>query len=183
MDPVNFIGFIIIIIFIIYLYKLIQNGPYIQRKSNKYRIKIWRKKFEPDFLVIKKGDTISWKNYDIIRHTVYTNLPNIPNSQVLEPDREFDYTFTMSGKFTFQSSLYKTHEPMNIIVKNVTEGNSFINSFKNNFQIMYNNIFLYTPKIMNYINNLIYNVKKSVIKKKNSVTKTTNTIKKKNSKK
>ena len=155
MNELNFIGLFICIIFLAYLYKLIQTGPYIQRKSNKYRIKILRKHFSPKILAINRGDTVSWKNYDIIRHTVETKNPNISNSQVLEPDREFDHTFTMAGKFTFQSSLYKNHKPMNIIVKNVTEGTSFINSFKNNFQMMKNNINLFKPKIINYIKNLL----------------------------
>lgn len=162
MDGLNLIGLFITILFLTYIYQLMLSGPYIQRKSNKYRIKIYRKQFKPKFLNINRGDTVSWKNYDIIRHSITSKYPTIPNSPVLEPDVEFDHTFTSAGKYTFKSSFYNGHEPLNIRVRDVAKGNEFMNNVGNNFQITVNNIKLWISHRFASINKLFTILRKKL---------------------
>jgi len=139
-DELNLLGIVIIIFFIIYLYKLVQDGPYIHKTSQKHLILINRKVFKPKGISIKRGDTVIWSNNDVIRHTVMTKNPNIPNSNVLLPDKDWSHTFSQIGSFTFRSSLYKEHKSMIVKVEDVKKGSEFINSITNENQILMNNV-------------------------------------------
>jgi len=118
------LGVICIILFILYLIKVLKNGPYITNfgKGDSSRIHIIKIKkanlvskfgnailsqFNPSNINIKMGDTVKFINTDVLRHTVEIGNENLPNSNILQPGDEFNLTINQENDIPFRSSLYK----------------------------------------------------------------------------
>ena len=81
----NYFGYLFLMIFIMFLFRMINEGPFIFEKGIKHFVNITDLAFDVKELQIKQGDTVVWTNYDQIRHTV-TNDEDIVNSGILFPD-------------------------------------------------------------------------------------------------
>ena len=118
------LGVICIILFILYLIKVLKNGPYITNfgKGDSSRFHIIKIKkanlvtkfgnailsqFDPSNISIKMGDTVKFINKDVLRHTVEIGNENLPNSNILQPGDEFNVTINQEDDIPFRSSLYK----------------------------------------------------------------------------
>jgi len=118
------LGVICIILFILYLIKVLKNGPYITNfgKGDSSRVHIIKIKkanlvtkfgnailsqFNPSNINIKMGDTVKFINKDVLRHTVEIGNENLPNSNILQPGDEFNVTINQEDDIPFRSSLYK----------------------------------------------------------------------------
>ena len=118
------LGVICIILFILYLIKVLKNGPYITNfgKGDSSRVHIIKinkanlvtkfgnailSQFNPSNINIKMGDTVKFINKDVLRHTVEIGNENLPNSNILQPGDEFNVTINQEDDIPFRSSLYK----------------------------------------------------------------------------
>ena len=118
------LGVICIIFFILYLIKVLKNGPYIMNfgKGDSSRVHIIKIKkanlvtkfgnailsqFDPSNINIKMGDTVKFINEDVLRHTVEIGNENIPNSNILQSGDEFNVIINQEDDIPFRSSLYK----------------------------------------------------------------------------
>ena len=118
------LGVICIILFILYLIKVLKNGPYITNfgKGDSSRVHIIKinkanlvtkfgnailSQFNPSNINIKMGDTVKFINEDVLRHTVEIGNENIPNSNILQSGDEFNVTINQEDDIPFRSSLYK----------------------------------------------------------------------------
>jgi len=118
------LGVICIILFILYLIKVLKNGPYITNfgKGDSSRVHIIKIKkanlvtkfgnailsqFDPSNISIKMGDTVKFINKDVLRHTVEIGNENLPNSNILQSGDEFNVTINQEDDIPFRSSLYK----------------------------------------------------------------------------
>ena len=118
------LGVICIILFILYLIKVLKNGPYITNfsKGDSSRVHIIKinkanlvtkfgkailSQFNPSNINIKMGDTVKFINKDVLRHTVEIGNENLPNSKILQPGDEFNVTINQEDDIPFRSSLYK----------------------------------------------------------------------------
>lgn len=61
--------------------------------------------FVPASIVINTGDTVIWRNTDVLNHTVTAGNPCSPNGQfnsgVMDPDAEFSFTFNTVGDYNY----------------------------------------------------------------------------------
>jgi plastocyanin len=118
------LGVICIILFILYLIKVLKNGPYITNfsKGDSSRVHVIKinkanlvtkfgkailSQFNPSNINIKMGDTVKFINNDVLRHTVEIANENLPNSNILQPGDEFNVTINQEDDIPFRSSLYK----------------------------------------------------------------------------
>ena len=123
MDGLQILGILCIIIFILYLIKVIKSGPYIVNfgKGDTTRIrkiiitsanlisnkgKSIMSKFVPNIVQINMGDTVTFINKDKLRHSVEIINPNLHNSKILEINDKFSITIDQEGRIPFRSSLY-----------------------------------------------------------------------------
>lgn len=121
----NFFGYLVAIIFILFLFRMINEGPFIFERGVKHFINIKDLAFDVNKIKIKQGDTITWTNYDQIRHTVITDDPLINNSNILYEFDTYTYTFRRTGEFIFQSSFYNNMTHMTVIVEQPIRGKQF----------------------------------------------------------
>jgi len=70
--------------------------------------------FEPNNLVIKLGDTVTWTNQDSLNHIVasnphpvHTDLPGF-ESGTLRPGDSYTYTFNKEGAWSYHCHLHST---------------------------------------------------------------------------
>ncbi|SRR5258708_27587165 len=80
-----------------------------------HAVQISDKTFQPDKLVIKVGERVTWKNADTTDHTV-TDIgrPSKPGIQsrsefdsgVLKPGQTWSYTFTKEGNFQYHCTIH-----------------------------------------------------------------------------
>jgi len=78
-------------------------------------VQISDKAFQPDKLVIKVGDRVTWKNGDFSDHTV-TDIgrPSEPGTQsksefdsgVLKPGQAWSHEFTQEGNFQYHCTIH-----------------------------------------------------------------------------
>lgn len=129
---ITYFGYLILIIFIIFLLHMIKEGPFIFQTGTKYFIPITDLNFDVNNITIKKGDTIEFVNYDQIRHTVITDDQIIKNSDLLFQYDIYKHTFRREGIFTFKSSLYKNMDPIIVTVEETPKGRSFYNEIFSN---------------------------------------------------
>jgi len=137
------LGVICIIIFILYLIKVLKNGPYITNfnKNDASRIHIIKinkanlvtkfgkailSQFHPINININMGDTVKFINNDVLRHTVEIGNENIPNSNILQPGDEFNITIDKEDDIPFRSSLYENMQRGLIEVIPRKKGSDFI---------------------------------------------------------
>ena len=66
--------------------------------------------FEPTTIKIAVGDTVTWTNEDIVRHTVTSGIPGEPDGQFDHPldaeGAQASVTFDEAGTFTFYCELH-----------------------------------------------------------------------------
>ncbi|MFI5268550.1 MAG: cupredoxin domain-containing protein, partial [Chloroflexota bacterium] len=56
--------------------------------------------FQPAVITVSTGTTVTWTNKDIEQHTV-TARDKAFNSDVINSDKTFTYTFTKAGSFEY----------------------------------------------------------------------------------
>lgn len=64
-------------------------------------------KFIPDFITIKKGDSVTWTNSDNVVHTVKSVTGEI-DSGIIAPGKEYKYEFNISGPYEYYCSVHST---------------------------------------------------------------------------
>lgn len=123
MDGLHILGILCIIIFILYLIKVVKSGPYIVNfgKGDTTRIKkiiitsanlISNKgksimsKFVPNIVQINMGDTVTFINKDKLRHSIEIINSNLHNSKILKINDQFSITIDQEGRIPFRTSLY-----------------------------------------------------------------------------
>jgi hypothetical protein len=57
--------------------------------------------FQPAEMTIGRGTTVLWRNTDNVAHTVTSAAPGLFNSDWLEPEETFSFTFTQRGRYTY----------------------------------------------------------------------------------
>jgi plastocyanin len=122
-NGLNIIGLGCIFTFILYLVKVLKQGPYITHfgKGDTSRIKrvyimpdnkvtpngkAILSKFKPKIINIRKGDTVEFINDDKIRHAIEIGNDKVHNSDVLFPGGSFKITIEEDGSIVYRSSLY-----------------------------------------------------------------------------
>ena len=150
----DFFGYLILIIFIIFLLQMIKEGPFIFQTGKRYFIDIKDIQFNINKLYIKKGDTLEIINYDQFRHSIVTKDNIIPNSGLLYQYDRYSHTFNRNGTFIFSSSLYNKMEDLIIIVEEPIKGNNYYNEIKSNLR---NTIIKISSNIFNYVSSLFFN--------------------------
>lgn len=79
-------------------------------------VQISGKQFQPGRIEIRAGEKVTWKNYDLVDHTVTAKTkPALPDAQgkplfdsgVLKPGDAFSYTFEREGTFEYECTLHK----------------------------------------------------------------------------
>ena len=68
-------------------------------------VKIDNFTFNPQQIVVKAGDTVTWVNHDDIPHTV-TSKTMAFRSKAMDTDDKFSFTFATPGKFDYFCSLH-----------------------------------------------------------------------------
>lgn len=150
-------GKIIFIAFIFFLVEMIKKGPFIFQTGKKYFINILDLEFDQKSLDIKTGDTVVWTNYDLIRHTVINNFPDIPNSNILFPFDKYEHTFNRPGVVQFKSSLYDNMRNMSINIEQTIKRDSY---YKQLFSNIFDFIKEFSKSIWMYI---LFHFKKTFI--------------------
>ena len=150
----EFFGYIILLMFVIFMLQMINEGPFIFKSGNIHYVNIKEMKFDIEKLVIKKGDTVVWTNYDQFRHTVINDSPSINKSDILYEYDKYMHTFNSTDTIKLRSSLYKNMPEMIIYVQDITKGKSFYNEIINNISIFIKKIistFIFHIKNINLI--------------------------------
>lgn len=158
MDSMNFLGYVIIMIFILYLFTRIKKGPFIFLTADKHIVFIKDFEFIPNKLEINVGDTVFWINKDQVRHTVISDNDFIPNSDIILYNEDFQHTFNNTGNYMFGSSLYDKVKSMEIIVneKKELKDEMFFNTIISNLSIIFQFllkkpfVFIYDIITLNY---------------------------------
>ena len=70
-----------------------------------YNVSIKNFAFDVATLNIRKGDTVMWKNYDSMAHTV-TSTTLGPNSVNIGKNETYSFTFTTTGVFPYHCKLH-----------------------------------------------------------------------------
>ena len=110
----NFYKFLIIIIFLIYLYNRLNQGPYISQSGKYWEVIIQNHNFDKSSLNINKGDVVEFINQDQIRHTIKTNNMNIQNSPILFQNDTWQFKLETDNDVIFESSLYSNMNKITI---------------------------------------------------------------------
>lgn len=118
----TFYKFLIIIIFLIYLYNRLNQGPYISQSGKYWKVIIQKNNFDKSSLNINKGDIVEFINHDQIRHTIKTNNMNIQNSPILFQNDIWQYKHEINNDVIFESSLYSNMNK--IILRNKDKDNN-----------------------------------------------------------
>ena len=127
----SYFGYLFAMIFVMFLFRMINEGPFIFERGVKHFVNIDKLAFDVKELKIKQGDTVVWTNYDQIRHTVVNN-EDIINSDMLYQYDTYSYTFNQQGEIVFKSSLYDNMTPMTISVEESKKGKAFYSTIGNN---------------------------------------------------
>ena len=110
----DFYKFLIIIIFLIYLYNRLNQGPYISQSGKYWKVIIKNNNFDKSSLFINKGDIVEFINQDQIRHTIKTNNMNIQNSPILFQNDTWQFKLETDNDVIFESSLYSNMNKITI---------------------------------------------------------------------
>jgi plastocyanin len=76
-------------------------------KPETHVISIKDMKFNPDSLEVKAGDTIEWKNEDIVPHTVTSETKKF-DSGAIQGDHSWKYKAKKRGEFPYGCSFHPT---------------------------------------------------------------------------
>jgi plastocyanin len=72
-------------------------------KPTTHEVRMEGMKFIPSSLTVKVGDTVVWKNTDIVPHNIFS--PQI-SSSTLQPGDSFKWTATKAGKNAYTCALH-----------------------------------------------------------------------------
>ena len=128
----TYFGYLFLMIFIMFLFRMINEGPFIFERGVEHFINIKDLAFDVEKIKIKQGDTIVWTNYDQFRHTVVTDDAVIANSGILYEFDTHRHTFNRSGEFQFKSSLYSNMAAMTVVVEEPIKGTHFYSEIGGN---------------------------------------------------
>jgi len=135
---ITFPGKILIIVFIVLLFKMINDGPFIYATGTKHVVEMLNFKFDKNYLKIKKGDTVVFVNKDQIRHNVVNDNDLIINSPLLYQYDKYEHTFNHDfDKVVFSSTLYEHIESVTIENEKPFVKKSFIQQIINNFKRLF----------------------------------------------
>jgi len=151
----NFISFLLSIVFIIYLFDRLNKGPFVTQNRMRKRVFIKNHLFDKESINVKKGDIIQFINKDQIRHTIKTNNIKIQNSPILFQDDIWEYSCNIDdNNIIFESSLYTNMNKIMIIVDGNENGKSSRIELQSNIS-----------EISNVISRKINGIKKSLMEK------------------
>lgn len=63
-------------------------------------------KYQPDTLTVNAGDTVEWKNEDIVPHTVTSKDGKTFDSKTLAKGKSWRYTASQKGTFDYYCTLH-----------------------------------------------------------------------------
>ncbi|HLY09613.1 MAG TPA: plastocyanin/azurin family copper-binding protein [Planctomycetota bacterium] len=95
---------------------LLVTGVAAQFAAEDHVVQINEKAFQPGRLEIKVGEKVTWKNYDLVDHTVTAQTkPALPGEQgkplfdsgVMKPGDMFSHTFAKEGTFEYACTIHK----------------------------------------------------------------------------
>ena len=157
----DYFGYLVAIIFVIFMLNMINKGPFIFQRGVKHFVNIKDIQFDVNELTIKQGDTVVFTNYDQFRHSIITDDLVIPNSKLLFEFDTFQHTFNREGKFVFSSSLYNKMDDLTITVEETLKGRQFYDEIAGNlinFIIeFFSSIWFYiTFSIKKLLRNILY---------------------------
>lgn len=69
--------------------------------NKNYEIQIKDFAFSTKELKIKKGDSVTWTNFDAVRHTVTSDSGDELNSKLLSTNENYQHTFNEAGIFNY----------------------------------------------------------------------------------
>ncbi|CAN5150340.1 hypothetical protein BH11PAT1_BH11PAT1_7940 [soil metagenome] len=77
--------------------------PSVSQKTEKNTIHIMNYAFTPKTMTVKKGTTITWKNYDIAKHTITKDNDSKegPQSEFFGQGETYSFQFTKVGTYTY----------------------------------------------------------------------------------
>ena len=64
------------------------------------------RKFQPAVLTVKVGDTVEWRNDDIVPHTATSTEPNKFDSGILLVGSSWKYVVTKRGTYSYNCTLH-----------------------------------------------------------------------------
>ena len=70
------------------------------------KITIESLKYAPDTIEIRKGETVEWVNNDLAPHTVTSQSGSVLNSDAIDPDSSWRYTFPEAGTFPYYCTFH-----------------------------------------------------------------------------
>ena len=83
--------------------------------ANNKEVRIDNFTFNPDRLVVRAGETVTWLNEDDIPHTVVSSSKTF-KSKALDTDDTYSFTFTTPGVYEYFCSLHP-HMKATIVVE------------------------------------------------------------------
>jgi plastocyanin len=83
-------------------------GPIYQPWMSQMYVSIQNYSFNPSYLRVDRGTTVTWTNGDSVPHTVTTNGPSIDSfdSGVMYPGSSYSHTFNLNGAFGYHCRLH-----------------------------------------------------------------------------
>ena len=84
----------------------IAQGPPTQRKPARYELIISSESFRPSSVTVLLGDSVVWRNTDIVRHTT-TSRKTAWDSGILKPGARFVWVPSQIGVFEYFCSTHK----------------------------------------------------------------------------
>ena len=77
-----------------------KDSPTTKKSAKSHTVRMNDKKYAPDSLTVKVGDTVVWKNADDHDHTVIADDKSFKSGNI-NPDDTFEYTFKKTGTFKY----------------------------------------------------------------------------------
>ena len=71
-----------------------------------HTIEIRELKFQPSMLTVKVGDTVKWRNDDIVPHTATSTKPKKFDSGILSVGSSWEYVATKRGTYLYDCTLH-----------------------------------------------------------------------------
>ena len=71
-----------------------------------YTIEIRELKFQPSMLTVKIGDTVKWRNDDIVPHTATSTKPKKFDSGILSVGSSWEYVAKKKGTYFYDCTLH-----------------------------------------------------------------------------
>jgi plastocyanin len=86
---------------------LLSAAPALLRAQREARedIRIQNRAFAPAKITVKKGETVTWKNYDDLDHTVDAEDGSF-SSGTIKKNKTFSHTFKKPGKYAYSCHLH-----------------------------------------------------------------------------